>query len=60
MVERFAARPEHLHVQLPVNPINVVIQQLAAEADEIWSFAQQKANKQWIWIALDARTRHVI
>ena len=58
MVERFAACPEHLHVQLPVSPTDVVIRQL--EADEMWSFVQKKANKQWIWIAMDARTRQVI
>jgi insertion element IS1 protein InsB len=60
MVERFAACPEHLHVQLPVSPTDVVIRQLEAEADEMWSFVQKKANKQWIWIAMDARTRQVI
>jgi hypothetical protein len=48
MVERFAACPEPLHVQLPVSPTDVVIRQLEAEADEMWSFVQKKANKQWI------------
>src|SRR5215813_5558854 len=60
MVERFAACPEHLHVQLPVSPTDVVLRQLDAEADELWSFVQKKANKQWIWIALDAETRQII
>jgi insertion element IS1 protein InsB len=60
MVERFAACPEHLHVQLPVSPTDVVIRQLEAEADEMWSFVGKRANKQWIWIAMDARTRQVI
>ena len=59
MVERFAACPAHVHVQLPVSPTDVVIRQLEAEADEMWSFVRQKANKQWIWIAMDARTRQV-
>jgi transposase-like protein len=45
MVKRFAACPEHLHVQLPVSPTDVVIRQLEAEADEMWSFVK-KANKQ--------------
>ena len=26
----------------------------------MWSFVQKKANKQWIWIAMDATTRHII
>ena len=38
----------------------MVIRQLEAEADEMWSVVQKKANKQWIWIAMDARTRQVI
>jgi insertion element IS1 protein InsB len=60
MVERFAACPEHLHVQLPVSPTDVILRQLEAEADEMWSFVRQKANKQWIWIAMDATTRQII
>jgi insertion element IS1 protein InsB len=38
----------------------VVIRQLEAEADEMWSFVKTKANKQWIWIAMDANTRQII
>jgi insertion element IS1 protein InsB len=60
MVERFAACPDHLHAQLPVSPTEVVIRQLEAEADEMWSFVQKKANKQWIWIAMDAKTRQIM
>ena len=33
---------------------------LEAEADEMWSFVQKKANKQWIWLAMDATTRQII
>jgi insertion element IS1 protein InsB len=60
MVERFAACPDHLHVQLPVSPTTVVLRQLEAESDELWSFVQKKAYKQWIWIAMDAKTRQII
>ena len=38
----------------------MVIRQLEAEADEMWSFVEKKANKQWIWIAMDATTRQVM
>jgi insertion element IS1 protein InsB len=38
----------------------VVIRELEAEADEMWSFVQKKANKQWVWIAMDVNTRKVI
>jgi IS1 family transposase len=33
---------------------------LEGEADAMASFVQKKANKQWIWIAMDARSRQVI
>jgi transposase-like protein len=48
MVERFAACPDHLHVRQPVSPTAMVIRQLEAEADEMWSFVAKKANKQWL------------
>ena len=38
----------------------VVLRRLEAEADEMWSFVQKKANKQWIWIAMDRTTRQII
>jgi insertion element IS1 protein InsB len=38
----------------------VVIRRLEVEADELWSFVGKKANKQWLWIAMDAKTRQVI
>ncbi|MDQ3828641.1 MAG: IS1 family transposase, partial [Candidatus Tectomicrobia bacterium] len=52
MVERVAACPDHLHVQLPVRPAAVELRQLEAEADELWSFVK-KANKPWLWIAME-------
>src|ERR671918_2273522 len=60
MVECFATCPDHLHVQLPTHPTDVVIRQLEAEADEMWSFVKRKADKQWIWIAMEAKTHQVI
>jgi insertion element IS1 protein InsB len=60
MVERVAACPDHLHTQLPINPTDVVLRRLEAEADEMWSFVNKKAHKQWIWIAMDAKTRQII
>jgi insertion element IS1 protein InsB len=60
MVECFAACPDHLHIWRPAGPTEVVIQQLEAEADEMWSFVGKRANKPWIWMAMDAQTRQVI
>ncbi len=32
----------------------------ALELDELWSFVQRRANKQWVWLALCRRTRQVV
>ena len=60
LVECFTACPEDLHGQLPARPAAVVMSRLEAEADEMWSFVQKKANKQWVWIAMDVKTRQII
>lgn len=60
MVECFAACPDHLNLRLPADPGKVLIYKLEAEADEMWSFVQQKANKQWIWLAMDAKSCQII
>jgi insertion element IS1 protein InsB len=57
---RFEAAPEHLHVQLPERPHGVIIQRLEAEADEMCSFVKQKANKQWLWLAMERVTRQIM
>jgi hypothetical protein len=44
MVECFAACPAHLHARIPAKPTKVWIRGLEAEADELWSFVQKKAN----------------
>jgi insertion element IS1 protein InsB len=56
----FNAAPEHLHVQLPHGPREVLLRQVEAEADEMCSFVKQKANKHWLWLAMDRTTRQVI
>jgi insertion element IS1 protein InsB len=60
MAERFAACPDHLHVRRSGVPTGVVIQRHETEADEMWSFVGKKTNKQWLWLAMDAKTRQVI
>ncbi|MGI9294596.1 MAG: IS1 family transposase [Pseudomonadales bacterium] len=60
MVECFGACPDHLNVRLPASPDKMLIYKLEAEADEMWSFVKKKANKQWIWLAMDAKTRQII
>ena len=60
MVERFAACPDDLHVQVPRHPTDEVMRRLEAEAAEMWSFVQKKADQQWLWIAMGAKTRQII
>jgi insertion element IS1 protein InsB len=60
LVQCFEALPDHLHVPPVTCHGNVMIRRLEVEADEMSSFVQQKANKQWIWIAMDAKSRQVI
>jgi insertion element IS1 protein InsB len=60
LVQCFEALPHHLHVQLVSCTQDVIIQRLEVEADEMQSFVQKKANKQWLWTAMDATSRQVI
>jgi insertion element IS1 protein InsB len=60
IVNCFEALPDHLHVQPITSTKDVMIQRLEVEADEMSSFVQQKANKQWIWLAMATKSRQVI
>ena len=30
------------------------------QMDELWSFVDDKGNKQWVWLAMDAETQEII
>jgi hypothetical protein len=63
IVTCLAALPDHLHVRPVVSlptPRDVIIGHLEVKADEMWSFVKQKANKQWIWSAMDKQTCQII
>jgi insertion element IS1 protein InsB len=60
IVTCFEALPDHLNVQPITAHADVMIQRLEVEADEMASFVQKKANKQWIWLAMDVNTRQII
>ena len=57
IAERFTAAPEHLYTRPTAGTQRVILQCLEAEVDELWSFVGKKANRQWVWIAMDAMTR---
>ena len=60
LVQCVEALPDHLHVQPITCHGHIMLHRLEVEADEMASFVQKKAHKQWIWIAMDARTRQVM
>jgi hypothetical protein len=60
LVECLTACPDDLHVQLPVQPTTVLLSRWEAEADEMWSVVQKKANKPWLWSAMDAIPRQIM
>ncbi len=60
IVTQFEALPDHLNVKPITSNADVVIQRLEVEADEMASFVQKKANTQWIWLAMDAKSRQII
>jgi insertion element IS1 protein InsB len=33
---------------------------LRVQMDELWSFVEDKGNKQWVWLALDVITREIV
>ncbi len=33
---------------------------MTIQCDELWSFVSKKANKQWVWLALDRETRLIV
>jgi insertion element IS1 protein InsB len=60
MVTCFDAVPEHLHIRLPGRPRTVSMRLVGAEADEMCNFVRQKANKRWLWLAMDKAIRQII
>jgi insertion element IS1 protein InsB len=60
MVARFATAPDDLYLRPTAGTQRVILQRPEAEMDELWSFVGKKANRQWVWIAMDATTRQVV
>jgi insertion element IS1 protein InsB len=52
--------PDDLYVQPSSPQRRIRLLRLQAEADEMWSFVGKKANKQWVWIAIDVESRQVL
>lgn len=56
-IERqYLETPEDLRFALPAS---AEIELFCLEADELWSFVGRRANKRWIWLVLERRTRQI-
>lgn len=61
IAEIYAALPDDLNLRLPPSVTGQVkLLRPEAEADEMWSFVGCKANKQWVWIAIEVESKQVI
>jgi insertion element IS1 protein InsB len=60
LVQCVEALPDHLHTQPITCHGHIMLRRLEVEADDMASFVQKKADKQWIWIAMDATSRQVM
>lgn len=60
MTSEYEQLPDDLNFQTNVATNELIIWSLESEVDEMWSFVGNKENKQWVWIAMDARSRQII
>ena len=59
MDELYAEIPTELACSVS-QPTDIDLHCLDCETDELWSFVLYKANKQWLWLALDRASRQVV
>jgi len=52
--------PSDLNFQLKGEADELIFLTLESEIDEMFSFVGSKANKQWIWIAMDTKSRQIV
>jgi len=52
--------PDDLNFRAAEHTDELIIYTLQAEVDEMFSFVGKKKNKQWVWIAMDVRSRQII
>lgn len=52
--QRYAA------VEAKVSIIPKAVGKCRVQMDQLWSFVDTKGNKQWVWLAMDVKTREVI
>ncbi len=52
--------PDDLNCQVKAEAFRLIIYTLESEIDEMLSFVGKKANKQWIWLAMDTQSRQIV
>ncbi len=60
MVGLYEQLPDDLNFQVEAEAEELIIYTLESEIDEMLSFVGKKASKQWIWIALDVKSRRIV
>ena len=60
MTSEYEQLPYDLNYQSSLKTEKLLIWSIDSEVDEMWSFVGRKENKQWIWIAMDAKSRQII
>jgi IS1 family transposase/transposase-like protein len=53
--EKYENIPREVKVMVKSSTLNLTI-----ECDEMWSFVQNKEDKQWVWLAIDRGTREIV
>ena len=60
MVDLYDQLPDDLNFGVKTFAEELIIYTLESEIDEMLSFVGKKANKQWVWIAMDVSSRQII
>ena len=60
MVDLYDQLPDDLSFQVKAQAEELMIYTLESEIDEMLSFVGKKANKQWIWLAMDVSSRQIV
>ena len=60
MASEYEQLPDDLNYSERAETDELLIWSIESEVDEMWSFVGSKENKQWIWIAMDVKSRQII
>ena len=58
MEEIFKQLPDHLNTTVVADNEEFVVSVL--EADEMWSYVENKKNQQWLWLVMHTKSRQIV